>query len=98
MNITDNHGLFYASKKSKIFKCNVSIHDLINSQVYSNVNSIKHNNITQLIMVYKRCKRNDLNFKNELLRLSQSGTLNISRLHLYRKIAKKLNRKQGLNK
>ena len=90
MNITEKHALFYASKKSKLFAVDVCIHELINLQSENKVNSVKFNNNTQLIMVYNRCKRNNLSFKYELLKLCQSESMVLSRLNLFNKVYKKL--------
>ena len=90
MKITEKHALFYASKKSKHFIVNVSIHDLINSQTEYKINSVKFNNNTQLIMVYNRCKRENLTFKYELMRLCQSESMIPSRKSLFMKVYKKL--------
>ena len=90
MNITEKHALFYASKKSKLFAVDVCIHELINLQSENKLNSVKFNNNTQLVMVYNRCKRNNLSFKYELLRLCQSESMGLSRLSLFMKVHKKL--------
>ena len=69
MKITQEHALFYASKKSQLFKASICIHRLINSQLQvENRESLadKHNDLNYLKLVYNRCKRNDINFKNEL--------------------------------
>ena len=74
MKITHEHALFYASKKSKLFKTSICIHKLINSQLQvENRGSLadKHNDLNYLKLVYNRCKRNDISFKKELLKLLQ---------------------------
>ena len=84
MKITQDHALFYASKKSQLFKTSICIHKLINSQLQvENRESLadKHNDLNYLKLVYNRCKRNDINFKNELLRLLQ-GTHSKNRKRL----------------
>ena len=92
MKITQDHALFYASKKSQLFKTSVCIHNLINSQLQvENMESLadKHNDLNYLKLVYKRCKRNDISFKNELLRLLQ-GTHSENRKRLLMKVYGKL--------
>lgn len=74
MKITKDHALFYASKKSKVFSCDVSIHSLINSQIELSKNFIdKHNDLTIIGSLYKRCIRNDLNLYAEFRRLLESS-------------------------
>ena len=92
MKITEEHALFYASKKSKLFKTSICIHKLINSQLQvENKGSLadKHNDLNYLKLVYNRCKRNDISFKYELLRLLQ-GTHSKNRKRLLSKIYRKL--------
>lgn len=92
MKITQDHALFYASKKSKLFKTSICIHKLINSQLQvENRGSLadKHNDLNYLKLVYNRCKRNDISFKNELLRLLQ-GTHSKNRKRLLSKVYGKL--------
>ena len=92
MKITQDHALFYASKKSQLFKTNVCIHRLINSQLQvENRESLadKHNDLNYIKLVYNRCKRNDIIFKNELLRLLQ-GTHSKNRKRLIYKVYGKL--------
>lgn len=92
MKITKEHALFYASKKSKIFQCDVSIHTLINSQLHIERSAYeKHNDLTIVNMLYQRCKRNDLSFIAELrVLLENSQGLRHHRARLCRKIIKKL--------
>ena len=92
MKITNEHALFYASKKSKLFKTTVCIHILINSQLpVENRENLadKHNDLNYLRLVYKRCKRNGISFKYELLRLLQ-GTHSKNRKRLLTKVYYKL--------
>ena len=92
MKITQDHALFYASKKSQLFKTSICIHKLINSQLQvENRESLadKHNDLNYLKLVYNRCKRNGISFKNELLRLLQ-GTHSKNRKRLLSKIYRKL--------
>ena len=92
MKITPDHALFYASKKSKLFKTSICIHKLINSQLQvENRGSLadKYNDLNYLKLVYNRCKRNDISFKNELLRLLQ-GTHSKNRKRLLSKVYGKL--------
>ena len=92
MKITEEHALFYASKKSQLFKTTTCIHKLINSQLQvENRGSLadKHNDLNYLKLVYKRCKRNDINFENEILRLLQ-GTHSKNRKRLLSKVYGKL--------
>ena len=92
MKITDEHALFYASKKSQLFKTSICIHKLINSQLQvENRGSLsdKHNDLNYLKLVYNRCKRNDMSFKNELLKLLQ-GTHSKNRKRLLSKVYGKL--------
>ncbi len=92
MKITQDHALFYASKKSKLFKTTVCIHRLINSQVQvENRGSLaeKYSDLNYIKLVYNRCKRNDISFKNELLRLLQ-GTHSKNRKRLLTKVYLKL--------
>ena len=92
MKITPEHALFYASKKSKLFKTTSCIHRLINSQLQvENRENLadKHNDLNYIKLVYNRCKRNDISFKNELLRLLQ-GTHNKNRKRLLSKVYGKL--------
>ena len=92
MKITQDHALFYASKKSQLFKTSICIHKLINSQLqFENRESLadKHNDLNYLKLVYNRCKRNDISFKNELLRLLQ-GTHSKNRKRLLFKVYGKL--------
>ena len=92
MKITQDHALFYASKKSKLFKTSICIHKLINSQLQvENRGSLadKHNDLNYLKLVYNRCKRDDIIFKNELLRLLQ-GTRSKNRKRLLSKVYRKL--------
>ena len=75
MKITKDHALFYASKKSKVFPCDVSIHSLINSQTELHKNFInKHNDLTIIRSLYQRCIRNDLDLDAEFRRLLESST------------------------
>ncbi len=88
MKITQEHALFYASKKSHLFKTSICIHKLINSQTQvKNRESLadKHTDLNYIRLVYNRCKRNDISFKNELLRLLQ-GTHNKNRKRLLLKV------------
>ena len=92
MKITRDHALFYASKKSKLFQTKTCIHVLINSQVtINNRDSVadKHNDLNYLRLVYNRCKRNNISFKCELLKLLQ-GTQGKNRKRLLSKIYRKL--------
>ena len=92
MKITEDHALFYASKKSHLFKTSICIHRLINSQLQvKNRESLadKHNDLNYLKLAYNRCKRNDISFKNELLRLLQ-GTHSKNRKRLLSKVYGKL--------
>ena len=92
MKITQDHALFYASKKSQLFKTSICIHKLINSQLQvKNRQSLadKHNDLNYLKLVYNRCKRNNISFKNELLRLLQ-GTHSKNRKRLLSKVYRKL--------
>ena len=92
MKITQDHALFYASKKSQLFKISICIHGLINSQSQvENRGSLadKHNDLNYIKLVYNRCKRNDISFKNELLRLLQ-GTHSKNRKRLLSKVYGKL--------
>lgn len=92
MKITQDHALFYASKKSQLFKTSICIHKLINSQLQvENRGSLadKHNDLNYIKLVYNRCKRNDISFKNELLRLLQ-GTHSNNRKRLLMKVYGKL--------
>lgn len=92
MKITQDHALFYASKKSQLFKTSICIHKLINSQLQvENKESLadKHNDLNYLKLVYNRCKRNDISFKNELLRLLQ-GTHSKNRKRLITRVYSKL--------
>ena len=92
MKITQDHALFYASKKSQLFKTKVCIHRLINSQLQvENRESLadKHNDLNYLKLIYNRCKRNDISFKNELLRLLQ-GAHSKNRKRLLSKVYGKL--------
>ena len=92
MKITKEHALFYASKKSHLFKTSICIHKLINSQLQvDNRESLadKHNDLNYLRLVYNRCKRNDISFKYELLRLLQS-THSKNRKRLLSKVYGKL--------
>ena len=92
MKITQDHALFYASKKSQLFKTSICIHKLINSQLQvENKESLadKHNDLNYLKLVYNRCKRNDISFKNELLRLLQ-GTHSKNRKRLIARVYSKL--------
>ena len=92
MKITQDHALFYANKKSQLFKTSICIHKLINSQSQvENRGSLadKHNDLNYIKLVYNRCKRNDVNFKNELLRLLQ-GTHSKNRKRLLSKVYGKL--------
>lgn len=92
MKITEEHALFYASKKSQLFKTMPCIHSLINSQLpVKNRESLadKHNDLNYLNLVYKRCKQNNISFKYELLRLLQ-GTHSKNRKRLLAKIYGKL--------
>lgn len=92
MKITKEHALFYASKKSKLFPCDVSIHALINSQVHIERSVYeKYNDLVVINSLYQRCKRNDLNLIDELRALSwNSKGLRHHRVRLCRKIIKKL--------
>lgn len=92
MKITKEHALFYASKKSKLFPCDVSIHTLINSQVHIERNVYeKYNDLAIVNSLYQRCKRNGLNLIAELRVLSwNSKGLRHHRARLCRKIIKKL--------
>ena len=92
MKITQEHALFYASKKSKLFKTSICIHKLINSQLQvENRGGLadKHNDLNYIKLVYNRCKRNDISFKNELLKLLQ-GTHSKNRKRLLSKVYGKL--------
>lgn len=92
MKITNEHALFYASKKSQLFKATTCIHRLINSQLpVKNRESLadEHNDLNYLRLVYNRCKRNDISFKYELLRLLQ-GTHSKNRKRLLAKVYSKL--------
>jgi hypothetical protein len=92
MKITRDHALFYASKKSKLFKQTTNIHELINSQLQvENRGSLadKHNDLNYIKLVYNRCKRNNISFKYEILRLLQ-GTHSGSRKRLLVKVYSKL--------
>lgn len=92
MKITQDRALFYASKKSQLFKTSICIHKLINSQLkVENRESLadKHNDLNYLKLVYKRCKRNNISFKNELLRILQ-GTHSKNRKRLLYKVYGKL--------
>lgn len=92
MKITQDHALFYASKKSQLFKTSICIHKLINSQLQVENKEIlagKHNDLNYLKLVYNRCKRNDRSFKNELLRLLQ-GTHSKNRKRLITRVYSKL--------
>ena len=92
MKITSEHALFYASKKSSLFNNTVCIHRLINSQLtVENRESLadKHNDLNYLKLVYNRCKRNNISFKYELLRLLQ-GTHSKNRKRLLNKVYSKL--------
>ena len=92
MKITQDHALFYANKKSQLFKTSICIHKLINSQLQvENRGSLadKHNDLNYIKLVYNRCKRNDVSFKNELLRLLQ-GTHSKNRKRLLSKVYGKL--------
>ena len=92
MKITKEHALFYASKKSSLFNNTICIHRLINSQLQVENREIlveKHNDLNYLKLVYNRCKRNDISFKNELLRLLQ-GTHSKNRKRLLIKVYRKL--------
>ena len=92
MKITQDHALFYASKKSQLFKTSICIHKLINSQLQvENRQSLadKHNDLNYLKLVYRQCKRNDISFKNELLKLLQ-GTHSKNRKRLLSKVYGKL--------
>lgn len=94
MKITEEHALFYASKKSQLFKTTPCVHKLINSQLsVENRESLadKHNDLNYLKLVYKRCKRNNISFKYELLRLLQ-GTHSKNRKRLISKVYSKLNK------
>ena len=92
MKLTKEHALFYASKKSKLFPCDVSIHVLINSQVHiERIVYEKYNDLAIVSSLYKRCKRNDLNLIAELRMLAwNSKGLRHHRVRLCRKIIKKL--------
>lgn len=92
MKITKEHALFYASKKSNIFQCDVSIHTLINSQVHIERSVYeRYNDLTIVNSLYQRCKRNDLNLVHELRKLQgNSETLRPYRARLCRKLIKKL--------
>lgn len=60
MNITKDHALFYAGKKSVVFDNNVSRHP----------NWVdKHNDLTIIKSLYLRCKRQELNLIAEFRRL-----------------------------
>lgn len=92
MKITQDHALFYANKKSQLFKTSICIHKLINSQSQvENRGSLvdKHNDLNYIKLVYNRCKQNDISFKNELLILLQC-THSKNRKRLLSKIYGKL--------
>lgn len=92
MKITKEHALFYASKKSKLFTCNVSIHALINAQTKLDKNLIdKHNDLQLLKMIYQRAKRNKQNLIAELTRVELSG-YSKNRTRLFRKCRLKLSK------
>lgn len=92
MKLTKEHALFYASKKTKLFPCDVSIHTLINSQVHiERVIYEKYNDLVVINSLYQRCKRKDLNLIAELrLLLENSHGIRHHRARLCRKIIKKL--------
>ena len=90
--VTKEHALFYASKKSHLFNISICIHRLINSQLQvENRESLveKHNDLNYLKLVYSRCKRSNISFKDELLRLLQ-GTHGKNRKRLLYKVYSKL--------
>lgn len=92
MKITKEHALFYASMKSKLFPCDVSIHALINSQVHIERSVYeKYNDLVVINSLYQRCKRKDLNLIAELrLLLENSQGIRHHRARLCRKLIKKL--------
>ena len=94
MKITKQHALFYASKKSNIFESDVTIHQLINSQVEFHKNYIdKHNDLTIIKSLYLRCKREDLNLIAEFRRLQESSQCSRdNRARMCRNIIKRLKR------
>ena len=93
MKITQQHALFYASKKNSSFshlKDLPSVHHLINSQnERSEKDFEKHNDLNQLKMVYNRCKRNNLNIEHELFRLAANMN-RCNRKRLFLRVRKKL--------
>lgn len=92
MNITKEHSIFYASKKSNIFKSDISIHTLINSQLNNRFNADKLNNLTQLRMIINRCNRQGLSLKNELFKACLSDTMHKSRKAMFYKYSVKLDK------
>jgi LPS O-antigen subunit length determinant protein (WzzB/FepE family) len=92
MKITQEHALFYASRKSKLFVSKTCIHTLINSQVKI-VNrekiTAKHNDLNLLKMVYNRCKRNNLDLRVELFKIL-SSTSEPNRKRLFGRVWRKL--------
>lgn len=100
MKITKEHALFYASKKSKVFPCDVSIHSLINSQIELSKNFIdKHNDLTIVRSLYQRCIRNDLNIYAEFRRLFESSTtIRPNRARMCKNILKKLRKNKYLKR
>lgn len=100
MKITKEHALFYASKKSKLFLCDVSIHALINSQIELSKNFIdKHNDLTIIGSLYKRCIRNDLDLDAEFRRLLESSTtIRPNRARMCKNILKKLRKNNYLKR
>ena len=95
MKITKEHALFYASKKSKLFCCDVNIHHLINSQVTPHKNAMdKHNDLIIIKSLYLRCKRNDLNIADEYRRLLISSVkVKPNRARMCKRILTKLKNK-----
>lgn len=100
MKITKDHALFYASKKSKVFSCDVNIHGLINLQIELSKNFIdKHNDLTIIRSLYQRCKRNDLNLYAEFRRLFEtSATIRPNRARMCKNILKKLRKNNYLKR
>ena len=91
MKITDNHKIFYASKKLKL-DCKISIHSLINDQC-PKMSIDKHNDLNLLKMVFKRVKREGLDLKSELFKV-EIGRHSVNRSRLFNKVRLKL-LKQG---